>query len=86
MPVAHKSGAASSKERFLGSTIISQSVHMPLVEIKWWKGRDDATKAKAIELVTKAICDACGVSPEHVTVIIQDIDKASWGRAGKPSA
>jgi len=59
---------------------------MPLVEIKWWKGRDDATKAKAIELVTKAICDAAGCAPEAVTVIIQDIDKASWGRGGKPYA
>lgn len=29
---------------------------MPLVEIKWFKGRDNATKAKTIELVTKAIC------------------------------
>ncbi|MBS7652091.1 MAG: 4-oxalocrotonate tautomerase family protein [Candidatus Bathyarchaeia archaeon] len=57
---------------------------MPLVEIKWFKGRDDATKAKTIELVTKAICDATGCRPEDVTVIIQDVDRASWGRAGKP--
>lgn len=58
---------------------------MPLVEIKWWAGRDNATKAKTIELVTKAICDACGCGPEAVTVIIQDVDKAGWGKAGKPS-
>ena len=44
------------------------------------------TKAKTIELVTKAICDACGCGPEAVTVIIQDVDKAGWGKAGKPSA
>ena len=56
---------------------------MPLVEIKWWKGRDDATKAKAIELVTKAICESAVCSPESVTVIIQDIEKASWGTGGK---
>ena len=60
-------------------------VNMPLVEIKWWKGRDNAAKAKTIELVTQALCDACGCSPEAVTVIIQDIDKAAWGRGGKPS-
>jgi 4-oxalocrotonate tautomerase len=58
---------------------------MPLVEIKWWKGRDNATKAKTIELVTQAICDACGCGPDAVTVIIQDIDKAGWGKGGKPS-
>lgn len=60
-------------------------VILPLVEIKWWKGRDDATKAKTIELVTKALCDGCGCSPQAVTIIIQDIDKAGWGIAGKPS-
>ena len=59
---------------------------MPLVEIKWFKGRDDATKAKTIDLVTKAICDGCGCPPEAVTVIIQDVDRASWGRGGKPYA
>ena len=53
---------------------------MPLVEIKWWKGRDNATKAKTIELVTNALCEACGCSPEAVSVIIQDIDKEAWGR------
>lgn len=58
---------------------------MPLVEIKWFKGRNDATKAKTIELVTKAICEGCGCSPDAVTVIIQDVEKASWGKGGKPS-
>jgi 4-oxalocrotonate tautomerase len=61
-------------------------VTMPLVEIKWWAGRDDATKAKTIEKVTDALCEACGCSREGVTVIIQDIPKTQWGRAGKPSA
>lgn len=59
---------------------------MPLVEIKWWKGRDDDTKAETIKLVTKAICEGYGCLPEAVTVNIQDIDKASWGKAGRPSA
>ena len=43
---------------------------MPLVEIRWFKGRDDAVKAKTIELVTKAVCESCGCKPEAVTVII----------------
>jgi len=57
---------------------------MPLVQIKWFKGRDRATKAKTIELVTKAVSEACGCSTDAVTVIIEDIDKTSWGRGGKP--
>jgi 4-oxalocrotonate tautomerase len=72
----------------IGKTIILNidvfsGVLMPLVEIKWFKGRDDATKAKTIELVTKAICEGCGCAPDAVTVIIQDVDRASWGRGGK---
>jgi 4-oxalocrotonate tautomerase len=59
---------------------------MPLVEIKWWSGRDDATKAKAIKLVTEAVCEACGCGPDAVTVIIHDVPKASWGKGGKPAA
>ena len=59
---------------------------MPLVEIKWFKGRDNATKAKTIELVTKAICETAGCQPDAVTVIIEDIDRASWGKGGKPYA
>jgi len=59
---------------------------MPLVEIKWWKGRDDKAKAKTIDLVTKAICEGAGCQPEAVTVIIHDVEKTSWGRGGKPSA
>jgi 4-oxalocrotonate tautomerase len=74
-----------SRKVLLSMGLSCSGVNMPLVEIKWWKGRDDAAKAKTIELVTQALCDACGCSPEAVTVIIQDIDKAAWGRGGKPS-
>jgi 4-oxalocrotonate tautomerase len=58
---------------------------MPLVEIKWFKGRDDAAKARTIELVTKALCEAVGCSPDSVQIIIYDVDRAAWGRNGKPS-
>jgi len=74
-----------SRKVHLSIGLSCSGVNMPLVEIKWWKGRDDAAKAKTIELVTQALCDACGCSPEAVTVIIQDIEKAAWGRGGKPS-
>jgi 4-oxalocrotonate tautomerase family enzyme len=59
---------------------------MPLVEIKWFKGRDNKAKAKTMELVTKAICEAVGCESDAVTIIIHDIDKASWGQNGKPYA
>lgn len=56
---------------------------MPMVTIQWFDGRDAATKKKTLELVTKAICDGCGTSPEHVSVIFQDIKKSDWASNGK---
>ena len=59
---------------------------MPVIEVKWYKGRDDAAKARTIELLTKAMCEAVKCEPDAVTIIIQDIDKPSWGKAGRPVA
>lgn len=56
---------------------------MPMVTIQWFDGRDAETKKKTLELVTKAICEGCGTSPEHVTVIFQDIKKSDGGSNGK---
>ena len=42
--------------------------------------------AKTIEIVTEAICEDCRLPSEAVTVIIEDIDRKSWGRADKPYA
>jgi 4-oxalocrotonate tautomerase len=57
---------------------------MPIVEIKWFKGRDKSTKKRVMELITKAICENCDVDPDAVTVIFHDIEKSNWGKAGKP--
>lgn len=57
---------------------------MPLIEVKWFKGRDKETKAKTIKLLTEAMCEAVGCKPEAVTIVIQDVEKYEWGRAGKP--
>jgi 4-oxalocrotonate tautomerase len=54
-----------------------------MVTIQWFDGRDAETKKRTLELVTNAICDGCGTSPEHVTVIFQDIKKSDWGSNGK---
>jgi 4-oxalocrotonate tautomerase len=57
---------------------------MPLVEVKWFKGRDNETKKRVMELITEAICEGCNVAPDDVTVIFHDIEKSNWGKAGKP--
>jgi len=57
---------------------------MPLIEVKWFKGRDQNTKKKTIEALTKAMCETVGCKPDAVTVIIYDVEKYSWGKAGVP--
>jgi phenylpyruvate tautomerase PptA (4-oxalocrotonate tautomerase family) len=46
---------------------------MPWIEVKWYAGRDKATKAKTMELLTKAMCEAVGCKPEAVSVVFYDI-------------
>ncbi|MBM3292685.1 4-oxalocrotonate tautomerase [Candidatus Bathyarchaeota archaeon] len=57
---------------------------MPCIEVKWYKGRDKATKAKVMELLTKAMCEGIGCKPEAVSVVFYDVEKSDWGNAGKP--
>jgi 4-oxalocrotonate tautomerase len=57
---------------------------MPFIEVKWYAGRDKATKAKTMELLTKAMCEAVGCKPEVVEIVFQDVEKYNWGTGGKP--
>jgi len=56
---------------------------MPWVTIQWFDGRDAETKKKTVELVTKAICEGCNTTPDHVSIIFQDIKKSDWAGNGK---
>ncbi len=57
---------------------------MPWIEVKWYKGKDKATKVKVIDLLTKAMCEGIGCKPEAVSVVFYDVEKSDWGNAGKP--
>jgi len=59
-------------------------VEMPLVQISMFEGRDIKTKVKIMKLVTEAICESCSVGPDAVTIIINDVPRTDWGKAGKP--
>jgi len=50
-----------------------------------WEGRTDEVKEKLIKGMTKAFT-GIGVSPEWVTVIINDIPKTNWGSGGKQAS
>ena len=57
---------------------------MPLVEITMWPGRTPDVKERLIKDVTDAVCGACGAPPEAVSVILREVAKTDWGRAGEP--
>jgi len=57
---------------------------MPLVEISMLTGRDADTKEEMIREVTEAVARTSGAEPEAVTVIIRDVPRTDWGRAGVP--
>ena len=57
---------------------------MPLVEISMFTGRDDETKERMIREVTEAVVRTSGAPPEAVTVILRDVPRTDWARAGTP--
>ena len=57
---------------------------MPLVEISMFEGRDNETKERMIREVTEAMVRTSGAPAEAVTIIIRDVPKSDWARAGTP--
>ncbi len=58
---------------------------MPVVRVEMWKGRSEEVKEKLIKGITKVFTEI-GVSPEWVTIIINDVPKTNWGSAGKQAS
>ena len=56
---------------------------MPVINIDMWEGRTADQKRKIVKAVTEAMVESAGVNPEGLTIIIHDIPKDSWARAGE---
>jgi 4-oxalocrotonate tautomerase len=55
---------------------------MPVIEVYMWEGRSKDAKKKIVAGITDVFVKE-GVSPDAVTVILNDIKKENWGQAGK---
>jgi phenylpyruvate tautomerase PptA (4-oxalocrotonate tautomerase family) len=55
---------------------------MPMVHVKWYKGRSLEDKKKVAEGVAKAM-ESIGVPPGVTYVIFEDIPKEDWFTPGK---
>lgn len=56
---------------------------MPVVTVQMWTGRSVEQKRKLVAAITDAMVQHAGCKPDHLHVIIQDVPKESWGRAGR---
>jgi 4-oxalocrotonate tautomerase family enzyme len=56
---------------------------MPVVTVQLWSGRTVNQKRRLVAAITDAMVEHADSGPDHLHVIIQDVPKDSWGRAGK---
>jgi 4-oxalocrotonate tautomerase len=61
---------------------VRREIHMPVVTVNMWSGRDDNTKRRIAEGITK-VFEKENVPREYVTVIMHDVPKNNWAIAGK---
>lgn len=55
---------------------------MPVVTVQMWSGRTVEQKRRLVRAITEAMIEHAACKPDHLHVIIQDVPKDSWGRAG----
>ena len=56
---------------------------MPVVTVQMWTGRSTEQTRKLVAAITEAMVVHAACKPDHLHVIIQDVPKDSWGRAGR---
>ncbi|KGK89711.1 4-oxalocrotonate tautomerase [Desulfosporosinus sp. HMP52] len=56
---------------------------MPFVQIDLLEGRTLDQKRLLVEKVTQAIIESTGAAPENISIIIRDMLKENYAKAGK---
>lgn len=55
---------------------------MPVITVETWEGRTVEQKRRLVAALTDAMVEHFGSNPERTYVLIYDIPKKNWGRAG----
>lgn len=55
---------------------------MPVVTVQLWAGRTLEQKRALVRAITEAMVEHGGARPEALHVILQEIPRENWGRAG----
>jgi 4-oxalocrotonate tautomerase len=53
------------------------------VTVEMWEGRGLDQKRALVRAITEAMVQHAGAQPDHLHVIIHEISKQNWGRAGR---
>ena len=55
---------------------------MPVVTVQMWPGRTLDQKRALVRAITDAMVQHAGAKPDHLHVILQEVPREDWGRAG----
>jgi 4-oxalocrotonate tautomerase len=55
---------------------------MPVVTVQLWEGRTLDEKRALVKAITNAMIEHAGARPDALHVILQEIPRENWGRAG----
>ncbi len=55
---------------------------MPVVTVELWEGRTVEQKRKLVRAITDAMVEHAGANPDALHVIIHEIPRENWSRAG----
>jgi len=55
---------------------------MPYINVQVTKGVSRDQKAKLVEQFTRTMVDVLGKKPEHIHIVLQEIEEEDWGYAG----
>jgi 4-oxalocrotonate tautomerase len=55
---------------------------MPVVTVQLWEGRTVDQKRALVKAITDAMVEHAGANPDALHVVLQEIPRENWGRAG----
>ena len=55
---------------------------MPYVNVQITKGATKEQKARLVKDMTNSLVNILGKKPEHIHIVIQEIEEQNWGFAG----
>lgn len=55
---------------------------MPYINLQITKGASREQKKSVVEQITKTLVEVLGKNPEHIHIVIDEVDEDNWGYNG----